>query len=183
MGPLAKRIILFVLCAVLASGCTRETTQETLETEEATPQRKEVAATASSPDTTAEALWTHLQAQNYQETWQLWPGKTRLYKGIEPHGMLLTTHVNPLALDALTSNAGKFSPGAIIVKENYKPDSTLAATTVMYKVEGYDSEHNDWFWLKRLADGTVEVQGRGQMCQSCHGARADNDYIMTASIR
>ena len=183
MGPLAKRTILSVLCVVLASGCARETTQETADTGEGTPQQEEAAVTPSLPDTSAESLWTYLEAQKYQETWQIWPGKTRLYKGIEPHGALLTTHVNPLALDALTNKAAAFSVGAIIVKENYKPDSTLAATTVMYKVEGYNPEHNDWFWLKRLADGTIEVEGRGQMCQSCHGARADNDYIMTAILR
>jgi hypothetical protein len=72
--------------------------------------------------------------------------------------------------------------GAIVVKENYTPDSTLAATTVMYKVSGYDPEAGDWFYLKRLADGTVEASGRVAGCQGCHAQRADNDYLFTGAL-
>ena len=62
------------------------------------------------------------------------------------------------------------------------PDSTVAAITVMYKVEGYDPANNDWYWVKRLADGTIEVQGRGAGCIGCHGAQKGNDYIFTGSL-
>lgn len=139
---------------------------------------------AAGPDTTAAAVWAHMQDANYQQAWATWPKKGKLYKGTEPHGALLTTYLNPLALDALTNKASKMPVGAIIVKENYMPDSILAATTIMYKASaGYNPEHNDWFWVKRLTDGTVEVEGRGQMCQSCHGARKANDYIYTGSLK
>lgn len=36
------------------------------------------------------------------------------------------------------NGVGSMPSGAILVKENYMPDSTLAATTVMYKVDGFD---------------------------------------------
>lgn len=134
------------------------------------------------PDTTAEALWSYLQQVDYRNNWQMWPGKGELYEGQEPHGMLLTTYVNDAALRAVSGTAGSMPSGAIVVKENYMPDSTLAATTVMYKSSGYDAQHNDWFWLKRLADGTVEVSGRGQGCISCHGGQNTNDYIFTSSL-
>lgn len=137
---------------------------------------------AMMPDTTAAAVWAHLQEANYQQNWQLWPGKGRLYTGGEPHGMLLTTYVNTSAHDAATTRAGSMPVGAIVVKENYMPDSTLAAVTVMYKTQGYNPDHNDWFFIKRLADGTVEASGRVQGCQDCHMARRDNDYILTASL-
>lgn len=140
---------------------------------------------AEAPDTTAAAVWAHLQEENYRDNWAMWPGKDRLYAGQEPHGMLLTTYLNPLALDAVTNRAGALPAGSIVVKENFAADSAFAAATVMYKAEGYDPEHNDWFWMKRNADGTVEAQGRVQMCIACHSAEGggQNDYIRTGPIR
>ena len=52
--------------------------------------------------------------------------------------------------------------GAIRVKENYTPEGNLAASTIMYKKSGYNPQHNDWFWVKSLADGTVEKEGMGR---------------------
>ena len=73
--------------------------------------------------------------------------------------------------------------GAILVKENYTPDSTLAAVTVMVKQSrGYNPDHNDWWFLKRNADGTIDAEGRGEGCQSCHGDAAANDYVFTGSL-
>ncbi len=134
------------------------------------------------PDTVGSALWTYLESVDYRANWELWPGKGELYQGQEPHGALMTTYLSPAAHEALTEMGGSMPAGAIIVKENYMPDSTLAATTVMYKVDGYDPDHNNWYWLKRLADGTIEVQGRGAGCIACHSARADNDYVYTGSL-
>lgn len=136
------------------------------------------------PDTTGAAVWQYLQTADYQASWQTWPGKGEFYTGQEPHGMLLTTYLNDIALDALTSKAGRFPPGAIIVKENYMPDRTLAAVTTMYKVQRYNPEAADWFWVKHLPDGSVEgtAEGRVAGCIECHAARQDNDYVYTGSL-
>lgn len=131
------------------------------------------------PDTTAQAVWNYLETADYAANWNMWPGKEPLYAGTEPHGMLLTTYVNDVASEALANWQQSMPAGAIIVKENYMPDSTLAAVTVMYKSPGFNPEHNDWWFLKRLADGTVEAAGRVEGCQNCHGAARANDYIMT----
>lgn len=136
---------------------------------------------AARPDTTAGALWAHLEQADYR-TWPLWPGKATLYTGTEPHGMLLTTYLNGAALDAVTNKAGRMPAGAVIVKENYMPDSTLAAITIMYKAPGYNSQVGDWFFMKRLADGTVEASGRVAGCQGCHASKAANDYLFTGSL-
>lgn len=114
------------------------------------------------PDTTEAALWSYLQQARYQQNWRMWPGKNRLYKGTEPHGMLLTTYVNDLGYDALTNGAASLPPGAIVVKENYMPDSTLAAVTTMYKLEGYNPHHQDWFFAKHDPQGKAEVSGRAE---------------------
>ena len=126
-------------------------------------------------------MWSYLTNRKYQ-SWPLWPGKGKLYSGTEPHGMLLTAYVSPGAVNVVSEKRGPFPAGSFVIKENYMPDSTLAAVTVMYKVEGYNAEHNDWWWMKRLADGTVEASGKVQGCQGCHGAKKANDYIMTSSI-
>jgi hypothetical protein len=100
---------------------------------------------------------------------------------------LLTTYLNGPAYDALTAAAGVMPAGAIIVKENYMPDSTLAATTVMYKVPDYNPEAGDWYWVKFLPDGQVDgdgmAQGRVGGCIQCHGAKKNNDYIFTGSLK
>jgi hypothetical protein len=144
---------------------------------------------ALSPDTTGAAVWTHLQQADYRDNWALWPGMGELYEGQEPHGMLLTTYVNSTALDAVNGGAAQMPDGAMIVKENYMPDGTLAAVTVMYKVEGYNSEHNDWFWSKHLPSGELDqtpegmpMEGRVAGCQDCHGAQQENDYIFTGRL-
>ena len=131
------------------------------------------------PDTTVEAVWSHLQEQGY-ESWAHFPGKGDLYAGGEPHGALLTTYVNATAADGLEGGSPVSIPvGGILVKENYMPDSTLAAVTVMYKTDGFNPDHNDWWFLKRAADGTVEASGRVEGCQSCHGGARSNDYVLT----
>jgi len=141
------------------------------------------------PDTTGAAIWAHLQAQHYASTWALWPGKSRLYMGQEPHGMRLTTYVNDIAGRALSSGATEMPEGSIIVKENFTPDSTLAAITVMYKRAGYNSQHGDWFFSKHLPSGELDqapngmrLAGRVPGCQNCHQARKDNDYIFTSQL-
>ena len=92
------------------------------------------------PDTTAASVLAYLEEVDYQnnEDWKLWPGLGEKYQGQEPHGMLLTTYLNPLAYDALTGKKGSMPNDAIIVKENYTPEGEFAANTVMYKKSGYN---------------------------------------------
>lgn len=171
----------------LATGLVLVACRPSPEADGSAEQQAQQAQQVQRPDTTGAALWAYLRAVNYQNTWQTWPGKGKLYKGQDPHGMLLTTYLNDLAYDALTNKAGRFPVGAIIVKENYAPDSTLAALTTMYRVAGYNSQAGDWFWVKHLANGSVDMngmaQGRVNMCIVCHGAKKDNDYIFTGSLK
>jgi hypothetical protein len=129
-------------------------------------------------DTTAVSLWSHLQSANYQ-SWRMWPGKTARYTGSEPHGMLLTTYVNDRAYNALTSGAATMPAGAVIVKENYMPNGTYDAATVMHKVPGYDSQNGNWFWAKYDPNGVAAVAGRVMDCYECHAAARQRDFLMT----
>lgn len=135
-------------------------------------------STENMPLADAEALWNYLQRQDYRRTFRFFPGRGEFYKGAEPHGALLTTYVNSTAEMGLQKTEIPLRAGSIIVKENYTPDKELAAVTVMYKVPGYDPRHNDWFWLKRSADGKLEAAGRIDSCIACHRT-SNRDFIMT----
>ena len=81
--------------------------------------------------------------------------------------------------------------GSIIIKENYMPDKTLGAITVMDKTgDGKD----DYFWVKYMPDGTITVKevekegkkknialaGKPKGCIGCHVASTSGIYnIMT----
>jgi hypothetical protein len=164
------------LAMLLTAGCAEgDERAEQLESPEPVTTSTPAAVAI---DTTPQALWAHLQAENYR-SWPLFPGTGELYAGGEPHGMLLTTHVNRLAHDALTNHASVLPDGAILVKENYLPDSTYAGATVMHKVTGFDPANGDWYWAKFEPDGSVEDAGRAPMCQQCHSAGRDRDFVMT----
>jgi hypothetical protein len=164
-----------VVVGLGAGACTADEDPRIEPVEDIVQQPDEAGPAA--PDTTAEALWAHLQDADYR-SWPLFPGRDELYSGTEPHGMLLTTYVNRIAHEALTNGAGALPAGAILVKENYMPDSTFDASTVMHKVPGYDTQNGDWFWAKYDANGVAAEAGRAPMCQQCH-ASAPRDYIMT----
>ncbi|GAB4331876.1 MAG: hypothetical protein Kow0099_03400 [Candidatus Abyssubacteria bacterium] len=159
--------------------------EEAMEMAEAPMEMAKEAMEAMVPEleASAAALKEYLQQANYQETWKMWPGKSALYEGTEPHGVLLTTYVNDTAYEAIEGKQGMLPPGSLIVKENYGPDENLMALTIMYKVGGYNPDAGDWFWLKYLPDGTVEAEGKAEACIGCHAAKKDNDYIMTGALK
>ncbi|MEZ5316765.1 MAG: cytochrome P460 family protein [Vicinamibacterales bacterium] len=125
------------------------------------------------PDPDAQSVWAFLEQQDY-ESWELFPGTTPYHPGPEPHGALLTTRVNDLALDAVRAGDDHMPVGAMIVKENYAADRSLEAVTVMFKTRpGYDPDHHDWFWMKRAPDGAIGAQGRVDTCINCHDSGTD----------
>ncbi|NIP29588.1 MAG: hypothetical protein GTO02_04490 [Candidatus Dadabacteria bacterium] len=132
-------------------------------------------------------LWSRISG--YQN-WSHWPGKQPFYKGTEPHGFLLSTYLNEPAYKALTGGSAELPYGSIVIKENYKPDKTLAAVTVMERIKGYNPDAGDWYWAKYKADGslhTKEVDGKAMKlagkvggCIGCHTASTSGvKYIMT----
>lgn len=178
-----RRFVFTSLIAIpLLVACEAEEPAEDTAFRDTAQTTQPATVPADHPDTTAEAVWSYLEEENYQENWEVWPEKEPYYEGVEPHGALLTTYVNSMAMEGLTGNDSTLPDRSIIVKDNFMPDSTLAATTVMYKVPGFDPENNDWWWLKRNADGEIEAAGRGEGCISCHGTAADNDYVLTGTL-
>ncbi len=130
------------------------------------------------PAADGEQLSRYIMKGNHYTKWKLFPGTKKLYNGTEPHGILLTTYVNNVAMDSIRKKTA-FAEGSIIVKENYMPDKKLAALTVMYKVKGFNPEAGDWFWLKAMPDGMIEGSGRMSMCIQCHTEAKGTDFMFT----
>lgn len=127
------------------------------------------AAATEEPD--PGVLWSEIAG--YQE-WDNFPDHQGIQPGKAPHGPLHEVFVNDVALD----NLGVPLPaGSVIVKENYTPEKKLAAVTVMVKVEGYNPEAGDWYWVKYAPDGTPDKFGMPAGCINCHGANAANDWV------
>lgn len=124
----------------------------------------------------------HIVGHEPYKKWKLWPGKGKMYEGTEPHGALLTVYVNDVALESIKKKKG-MTNNAIVLKENYNKDKKLMAITVMYKVEGYNPEGGDWFWVKYDSQFEILKEGKVKGCMDCHGAAKDNDYIFTGKVK
>lgn len=127
-------------------------------------------------------LWDYLKKEDYKKNWKIWPGTAPLHHGTQPHGILLTTYVNPIALKAIETKKGILPYGSVIVTENYSAEKWLESLTVMYKIKGYNPGDNDWFWAKFGPEGTVAAEGKLNSCEDCHFQKRSNDYIWTARL-
>jgi hypothetical protein len=130
------------------------------------------------PDTESSNIWSYLQDQNYTK-WQLFPKTTELSPGQSPHGAFITTYINKKTVESVKNNS--FAYGSIIVKENYTPEKSLAAVTIMYKVEGFDPDGGDWYWAKYSPNGETQVAGKADGCIQCHSTVKDSDWSFLKS--
>ncbi|MCW9049650.1 MAG: cytochrome P460 family protein [Deltaproteobacteria bacterium] len=135
------------------------------------------------PAADGKEIYEYITKTNPYQHWSLFPGKGKLYKGAHPHGALLTTYVSFDALQAIQNKVGLLPINSFVIKENYRPDKTLAAVTVMYRVKGYDAEAGDWFWAKYKATGEIEKEGKVSGCINCHAAVINNDWIFTGPVK
>ena len=117
------------------------------------------------------------------------------YDGVNPHGKMLETFYTVATIGAHTGN--------LIVKRNFGPEGVtadevladpgkhLGAITVMFqREEGYDADNQNWFWVKFLPDGSIDMNPKGMMlagmvakgadvgCIACHSG--EEDYIFTS---
>lgn len=127
-------------------------------------------------------LWSYLEKVEYRENYSPYPGtEDKFYEGQAPHGALLKVYVNRYVAQDPSDPPAK----AIIVKDNLNDQKELQAITVMYRVEGFDPDNNNWYWVKYLPGGEVAqnggepVAGKVQSCIECHGSAKGGDYIFT----
>jgi len=102
-------------------------------------------------------------------------------------GMSVLVYVNTNAEAAFrgvdpeaTNQAAAMPSGTIIVKEQQDDMGVVQALTIMAKgPQGYDPDHNDWWWGMADPQGNIidGTRGKVAMCFNCHGGRAASDYV------
>jgi hypothetical protein len=141
------------------------------------------AKAAAAPQSFEAKFWDFLQSVQYQN-WAPGPNQgPEPYRGRSPHGSYLKMYVNRPA----AANPKDPPHGSIVVLENLGKDKKrLLSLTVMYRVKDFDPEHNDWYWIKYNADGTVgrtapdaggkPIVGRVTGCIECHAKSKGGDF-------
>ena len=135
------------------------------------------------PKTEGKDLWNHITVVEPYNGFSYIPGHQGMYQSRGEHGAYIKTFVNDLALKSLREKMGVMRPGSVIVTENYNTEKQLVAITAMYKVEGYDPDHGDWFWVMYSPGGAVEEEGKVRFCIACHAQRDYNDYVFSDEVR
>jgi len=107
----------------------------------------------------------------------------KLYPSGQHNGDFVRSYMNDVAVAAITDFKGAFPDGTILVKEQYADEGGKTPTghTVMWKRDGYDPEHGDWYWIAFNAKGeTTSHDGMAPYCFDCHAAAKANDWVYTA---
>lgn len=140
--------------------------------------------TVLEPKAEGKALYDYFTKENNYKNWNKWPGKEDFYpkSAGSPHGDFLITYVSDNAISTIQRKMGELPDETIIIKENYDTNKKLAALTVMYKENGYDSNNNDWFWARYDSNGSVLADGKIEGCINCHATVKDNDYIFASEL-
>jgi len=132
----------------------------------------------------AEKLWDNLNKAGLNKK------SATLYVGGPPHGKVREVL------------EGKIDGKRVIVKRNYGGKGVsvksvkanrakyLKAVTVMMKREaGFDSDNNNWFWVKYKADGSLHKNPKGMLlagrvakgmdkgCIACHKSASGTDMV------
>lgn len=138
----------------------------------------------------AKKLWT---AMDGYDNWLI---QSDFFPGQSPHGAFLRTSFSLVTID------GK--PYHVVVKDNYggegatlktvekSPDTYLKAVTVMVQREaGYDSDNDNWSWVKFTPDGSIEMNPKGiamagrvakgteRGCIHCHAKAKGDDLFFS----
>ncbi len=154
----------------------------------ATPQK--TARAQEGPAADGAALLDYLLNQDPYTAWGTWNAdRWSDFGGLlvsgEPHGNTIRIFVNDVAREAVLADDfdGTLPYGSIVVKENYmgalSNPGEVAALTVMYKVEGFNPQAGDWFWLKAAGDGSaVMAEGAVEGCINCHSQEGNADYLL-----
>lgn len=164
-------VLIIVVSIFLTIGCTTDGTNES-----------ETAESETGSQADAAELYTQITEGNSYKGWALMPGTAEMDPGNGVHGDMITVYVSDDALAAIENKAGVMPNGSIILKEGYSSGGELQDIVIMQKVDGFDPEHNDWYWAAYSPDGEVLSEGSLSTCYNCHSRVESNDYIFTAEI-
>ena len=198
MNPKKKLLVMCSVCAASVAFIAWLTANEPVNAQSRKePQSKKESQGGSEakrikirPRSFESKLWDFLQSVHYHNWAPAANQGLEMYPGKSPHGSFLLMFVNRMA----ASNPKAPPYGSIIVKENFGKDKKkLLAVTVMYRVKGYDPEHNDWYWIKYDANGTVArtspatgskpISGKFKACIDCHAGAKGGDFYFTNDMK
>tara|TARA_R110002126_G_scaffold4498_3_gene23663 strand:- start:22662 stop:23129 length:468 start_codon:yes stop_codon:yes gene_type:complete len=116
------------------------------------------------------ALWKSMQG--YQD-WAQFEDFEGIVDGDTVHGDYVQVWVNDIG----AADPAGLPYGTIIVKEGYDDEAgtDLNMITVMHRIEGYDVDHNDWYYASYSAAGKATNSGAVSFCIKCHDNV--NDYV------
>ena len=128
---------------------------------------------------TGAKLVTRIMQDDPYQDWAQFPDHQGTFESALPHGPMSQVFISGEVEAALANFDGALPDGSIIVKENIgtSPNVTEAALTVMWKVQGFDPENNDWFWANMTPAGKIVAEGKVQACAACHGGARTNDFV------
>jgi cytochrome P460 len=132
------------------------------------------------PGADAAAVWNYITKTSPYKNWGSWPDYQGPQRARSPHGPYNKVYVNGLGLSSKKAPA-KY--GTMEVKVAQSKDGKVKNITVQYKVKGYNQEAGDWFWAMYSPEGKVGKAGKIKGCIRCHGAMADNDFIMVHNFK
>ncbi len=132
------------------------------------------------PKPDAASVWSYITKDSPYQKWQSWPDYQGLHRARSPHGPYNKVYVNQAGL---TSKKAPANYGTLEVKVAQTKEGQVRDITVQYKVKGYNPAAGDWFWAVYTPQGKVKASGKVNGCIRCHGAAADNDYIMVHSFK
>ncbi|MBI4557448.1 MAG: Ig-like domain-containing protein [Candidatus Hydrogenedentes bacterium] len=140
----------------------------------------EVSVAPAPEPTMGETLLEFITKEDPYDEWTQFPDAQGSFDSSPPHGPKSRVFINGVVNDALAANfTGSLPDGSIIVKESFDENMVESgdSLTVMWKVDGFNPDANDWFWSMNSSDGKVLAEGKIQGCISCHGIRQNNDFI------
>ena len=182
-------LMILLLSALLVVSCGKKDTDKSEMAVEEAPaadamsDADNMTEMAAMPGADAGELWNFITETSPYGEWAFWPDYESYQPGKSPHGAILRVYVDGHGIMNIADEMkSTMDNGVIVVKENFMPDTTLAAITVMYKVDGFNPEVGDWFWAKYNTDGTVAASGTPAGCIGCHGSQASNDYLFTGRV-
>ena len=130
----------------------------------------------SEDEKTAEDIWQEIQGYSNWGQAVDWTGVKASLDGT--HGDFVQIWLNQEALPSFEDSTSADLPyGSISVKEGYSSSdgSTINTITVMKKIEGFDPDNGDWFWVSFDPNGDVNKAGSISSCYNCHAS--GTDYI------
>ena len=128
----------------------------------------------------ANEIWDEVQGY---ETWLQDSTFAGIQSGNSPHGDYVQIWLNETVANFFnnpdTLENETLPVGSILVKEGYSDSEgqSLNKITIMKKIDGYDPDHNNWFWANYNDGGELAGKnGKESSCYNCH--ISGNDYLL-----